>query len=179
MNSVTRMPAALAAPVILAVLTLAACAGIPEMPVPQALVPADQKLARVVPARGVQIYQCRAAKSGAGHEWAFVAPDAQLMDASGKVIGHHGAGPYWQALDGSRVSAKLKARADAPDKRDTPWLLLEARSTGSAGEFSAVTSIQRVNTAGGIAPSTACNAATAGREARVHYSADYRFFTQR
>jgi hypothetical protein len=42
-----------------------------------------------------------------------------------------------------------------------------------------VTSIQRVNTVGGSAPANGCDAATVGQEARVHYTADYRFFTQR
>ena len=172
MNRLTLISAGLAA------LTLAGCAGTTDIAVPQALAPqANEALALVVPARGVQIYKCRAAKEG--HEWAFVAPDADLLDVQGKVIGHHGAGPFWESLDGSRVAAKVKARADAPDKRDIPWLLLEAKSTGPAGSFSTVTSIQRVNTVGGSAPATPCDAARAGQEARVHYTADYRFFTQR
>ena len=171
--------AALAAPAALAtvMLTVAACAGTPDMPVPASLVPAGESLARVVPARGVQIYQCRT-KDGK-HEWAFIAPDAELLDSTGKVVGRHGAGPVWEALDGSRVSATVKSRADAPDKRDIPWLLLTARSTGPAGAYSNVTSIQRVNTVGGIAPANGCDAATVGQQARVHYTADYRFFTQR
>ena len=172
MKAVTSKSAALAA------LTVAACASSPEVNVPEALAPAaNEALAMVVPARGVQIYKC-AAKDGK-HEWAFVAPDAELFDTRGQRIGRHGAGPFWEALDGSRVNAKLKARADAPDKRDIPWLLLEARNTGPAGSFSRVTSIQRVNTVGGATPATACDARTAGQEARVHYTADYRFFTQR
>jgi len=178
MNSVTRIPAALAAPISLSALVLAACANTPEVPVPQAIAPAaNEALAMVVPARGVQIYKCAA--KGTNHEWAFVAPDAELFDTKGRLIGRHGAGPYWEALDGSRVSASLKARADAPDKRDIPWLLLAARNTGSAGSFSAVTSIQRVNTVGGTAPANGCDATSIGREARVHYTADYRLFTQR
>ena len=76
-------------------------------------------------------------------------------------------------------SASVKARADAPNKEDIPWLLLTARNTGTPGSFSTVTSIQRVNTVGGSAPASGCNAATVGQEARVHYTADYRFFTQR
>ena len=171
--------AALAAPAAIAavMLTVAACAGTPDMPVPATLVPAGESLARVVPARGVQIYQCRA-KAGT-HEWAFIAPDAELLDSTGKVVGRHGAGPFWEALDGSRVSASVKARADAPDKRDIPWLLLAAKNTGRDGSFSAVTSIQRVNTAGGSAPANGCDATAIGKGARVHYTADYRFFTQR
>jgi hypothetical protein len=39
-----------------------------------------------------------------------------------------------------------------------------------------VTSIQRVNTSGGIAPKTGCSKAAAGTPARVSYAADYYFF---
>ena len=178
MNPVTSIPAALAAPIAVAAITLAACASTTDAAIPQTLAPAaNESLAMVVPARGVQIYKC-GAKDGK-HQWNFVAPDAELFDARGQLIGRHGAGPAWQALDGSRVNARLKARADAPDKRDIPWLLLEASNTGPAGSFSRVTSIQRVNTVGGSAPATGCDATTAGQETRVHYTADYRFFTQR
>jgi hypothetical protein len=156
----------------------AACAGT-DVKVPDTLAPsANEAIAMVVPARGVQVYKCRAAKEG-GHEWGFVAPDAELFDTKGKLIGRHGAGPVWESLDGSRVNASVKAKADAPDKRDIPWLLLAARNTGPAGAFSTVTSIQRVNTVGGSAPANGCDAANVGKESRVHYTADYRFFTQR
>ena len=52
----------------------------------------------MVPAKGVQIYECRAKKdASAGFEWVFVAPEAELFDAarqqhrparSGAVIGN-------------------------------------------------------------------------------------------
>ena len=85
-----------------AALLTAACASTPLV-VPDTLRPAtSETLATTVGARGVQIYECRARKDG-GVEWAFVAPDADLLDAQGTAIGRHGAGPYWQAADGSRV----------------------------------------------------------------------------
>ena len=178
MNLATPISAIAAVPLAALALGLAACATAPAVPIPAALVAgANESLAMVVPARGVQIYQCRA--KGDSHEWSFVAPDAELLDARGNVIGQHGAGPFWRALDGSQVSATLKARADAPVAGAIPWLLLAARDTGPKGAFSAVTSIQRVNTAGGLAPSTPCTGAIAGKQERVHYTADYRFFTIR
>lgn len=149
---------------------------LPEQhPIPATLAPAEATLALVVPARGVQIYECRA-KAG-GHEWAFVAPDATLFDARGNAIGRHGAGPFWEATDGSRVVGTVKARADAPVAGTIPWLLLASRSTGTAGAFSGVTSIQRINTTGGATPDTPCNADNAGARSNVRYTADYRFFT--
>lgn len=144
--------------------------------VPDSIRPADERLAWTVAATGVQIYECRSAK--AGFAWAFVAPEATLFDQRGRPIGTHGAGPFWQAHDGSRVVGSVKARADATAANAIPWLLLQTKSTAVAGSFSAITSIQRINTSGGIAPVDGCSATTAGVTRRVPYSADYVFFTQ-
>ena len=157
----------------------AACAST-ELAVPDALRPAaTEALGTTVGARGVQIYECRARKDGGGYEWAFVAPEADLLDAQGRAIGRHGAGPSWQSADGSRVVGTVKARADAPASVAIPWLLLSTKSSGPAGAFSNVTSIQRVNTVGGVAPAAPCTAQLAGTPARVPYTADYRLFTAR
>jgi uncharacterized protein DUF3455 len=77
---------------------------------------------------------------------------------------------------GSNILGTVKERADAPVADAIPWLLLSARSVGSEGSFSKVTSIQRVNTVGGVAK-TGCSQATAGTPARIDYTADYYFFT--
>ena len=71
----------------------------------------------------------------------------------------------------------MKERADAPRADAIPWLLLAAKSVGPEGSFSKVTSIQRVNTVGGIAPRDGCSQAAAGTPARINYTADYYFFT--
>jgi hypothetical protein len=133
-----------------------------------------ESLVGTLAARGVQIYECRVSATGA--QWAFVAPDADLFDADGRVAGRHGAGPIWEAADGSRVVGTVKAHADAPAAGAVPWLLLATRAAGPQGRFSAVTSIQRVNTAGGLAPSAPCTVETQGATARVDYTADYRLF---
>ena len=172
MNTIARlMPCVLAAGMM-------ACASTTAPTLPTLLDPGTAtKLVMVVAAKGVQIYECRAKKDATGFEWAFVAPDADLFDARGQIIGRHGAGPFWQANDGSRVVGTVRERADAPVPDAIPWLLLATRSTGDAGAFSSVTSIQRVNTAGGLAPSVGCPAEAAGRTARIDYTADYRLFT--
>ena len=145
--------------------------------IPQKLNPAtDESMTMIVPAKGVQIYECRAGKDGA-YEWAFVGPEAQLFDTTGQAIGKHYGGPHWEAADGSKVVSKLIERADAPKAGDIPWLLLGAKSVGPEGVFSKVTSIQRVNTAGGVAPKAGCSQANAGTPARIPYTADYYFFT--
>lgn len=160
-------------------LALAACAGAPPAGLPAALAPepGETFLARLA-ARGVQIYECRATAAGKPAAWAFVAPDAVLLDAAHQVVGSHGAGPVWQASDGSRVTGTLKLRVDAPTAGAVPWLLLATRDSGPRGRFSAVTSIQRVNTAGGSPPVSGCGPQSLGATARVPYTADYYLYAR-
>jgi hypothetical protein len=162
-----------------AILALAAgCASVPTPPsvvVPEKLrAPAGETLLRTLDATGVQVYECRAGTAeGAAPGWVFVAPEATLQDAAGAPAGRHGAGPSWEARDGSRVEGVVKAKVDAPDAGAIPWLLLATHSTGRKGAFSKVTSIQRVATVGGVAPTGGCTAATVGQQARVPYRAQY------
>lgn len=145
--------------------------------VPQALAPKAGQLLESLAARGAQIYECRAdAAAPAGAKWVFVAPKADLFDRTGKSIGKHYGGPYWEAADGSKIVGALEAKADAPQADAIPWLLLSARSAGASGRFAQVTSVQRVNTVGGSVPARACDAAAVGQTEPVPYSADYLFY---
>jgi hypothetical protein len=163
----------------LSALFIAGCASAPSavVQVPSALKPAaNEKLVRVVPARGDQIYECREKKDQAGvYDWAFVAPQAELYDGNGKPIGKHYAGPSWEAADGSKIVGKVKQLSKAPADGAIPWLLLEAKSAGKDGAFSNVTSVQRVATVGGVAPAGGCP--LAGFQVRIPYTADYYFFS--
>ena len=143
--------------------------------IPPVLTPVGEaKLVERISARGVQVYECRADKAAAaGAQWVFVAPQAELFDTHGTSRGTHYAGPHWEAADGSKIVGKLEARADAPQAGAIPWLLLSARSVGGAGRFASVTSVQRVNTAGGVAPQRPCDASSVGTVDRVPYTADY------
>ena len=163
---------------------VAACASSPattSVAVPETLRPAaGEAPVAVLAAKGVQIYECRAKKDQpAAVEWAFVAPEAELFDRQGKLVGKHYAGPHWESNDGSKIVGSVKARADAPQAGAIPWLLLATTSAGPGGAFSKTTSIQRVATVGGVAPSDGCTTATIGKTARVGYTADYVFFAQK
>jgi hypothetical protein len=92
-------------------------------------------------------------------------------------VGTHGAGPNWTSIDGSIVNGTKLQQADSPSSDAIPWLLLKASSTSGTGVFTDVSYVQRLNTAGGKAPSTGCDATTVGGETRVDYAADYYFFT--
>jgi hypothetical protein len=136
--------------------------------------PASEQILLKVHAKGDQIYACKA--DGAQFAWTLKAPDAQLFDKDGKLFGKHFAGPTWEANDGSRVIGKAVANAPSPDADSVPWLLLTVASRSGDGVLSRVTSVQRINTKGGKAPASGCDAAHAGQELRAPYSADYVFF---
>ena len=143
--------------------------------VPGALNPDNRSIFNVVSATGVQIYSCTRNPAGA-IGWVFKGPEAQLFDAQDKPVGKHYAGPRWESFDGSTIAGTLRERIDAPQADAIPWVLLTAKSVGPEGSFSKVTSIQRVNTVGGIAPKNGCSQATVGTPARINYTADYYFF---
>jgi hypothetical protein len=143
--------------------------------VPQQLQPpANEKLLFKVHANGDQVYTCKG--ESAQFTWTLKAPDAQLFDKDGKPFGKHFAGPSWEANDGSRVTGKAVANAPSPDPESIPWLLVNIVSHDGNGVLSNATTIQRLNTKGGKAPASGCDASHAGQEVRVSYSADYLFY---
>jgi hypothetical protein len=128
-------------------------------------------------ADGSQVYEC-IPKAGQPSEyaWSFRAPDAELVDRTGHVLGKHSAGPTWKSIDGSSVLGEITARDPGPDAGAIPWLLLNAKSTAGIGVFSGTKSIQRVQTTGGNPPSEPCNVANAKRLVGVPYTATYLFY---
>ncbi|MCW5636318.1 MAG: DUF3455 domain-containing protein [Rubrivivax sp.] len=180
MNRKSFVPASIA---LAAAALLGACAGgPPRVQVPAAIAAApSQTLAMSVAARGVQIYECRSATPGAAPQWTFVAPEAELLDAQGRTVGTHGAGPHWTFEDGTRITGRVAARADAPQAGAIPWLLLDSRTQPPANvppnPFADLRSIQRVHTAGGNAPADGCSAEGVGSRVRVPYTADYLFYS--
>ena len=139
--------------------------------------PPGQVLAFEMAASGVQIYDCKASKDDPRKfEWAFRAPEADLLDANGSKIGKHYAGPTWEAKDGSKVVGEVLAKNDGPDANAIPWLLLKVKSNTGNGTFSKISSIQRVATVGGKAPVKGCSDIQLGAESRVPYKATYNFY---
>ena len=147
-------------------------------PVPENLEPpADSVLLFALEARGVQIYVCEEDPNDAtAFVWTFKAPEAELFNGRGEVVGSHFAGPTWQGQDGSAVIGAVLERAAAPDAGAIPWLLLEAKDHEGSGVFSTITHIQRLDTKGGVAPTKGCDATHAGKEVRVPYKATYAFY---
>lgn len=134
--------------------------------VPPALaVPAGQRLAadmRVV--QGSQVYQC------VGGTWTLLEPDAVLR--SGNTLVLHTRGPAWtSASDGSSVTGT--PIATVPKSGAVPELLLRATANRGIGLLGDVDFVQRLDTRGGVAPTTTC---TDGQTQAVNYSAEYRFY---
>jgi hypothetical protein len=124
-------------------------------------------------ATGVQIYQCQS--TSAGFAWVFQAPEANLFDDDGALKATHFAGPTWKSIDGSSVVG-TKLAAVTVSASAIPELLLQATSHAGTGKMSPVTYIQRLDTVGGIAPSSGCDDAHWGATARVDYKATYVFY---
>jgi hypothetical protein len=155
-------------------------AGIPTV----LAVPAGAMLKIHDHAIGAQIYTCTASggvdggvdAGSATYAWVLKAPDAILYDATFAQVGTHGAGPHWTSLDGSTVNG-VKVQQDSTYQDAIPWLLLQGSSTSGSGVFTDITYVQRLNTAGGKAPATGCDATAVNTDTRVGYSADYYFYT--
>ena len=145
--------------------------------VPDAIkAPPGETVVFVAHAAGSQIYTCGKGDDGKA-QWTLKAPEAQLRDAKGALIGHHAAGPSWKHIDGSSVTGKMVAKAPAPDPASIPWLLVSVVSHEGNGVLTRVTSIQRIHTKGGVAPpAEKCDPSKPNAETWIPYSADYYFF---
>lgn len=146
----------------------------PPVPDPTLAVQKGNHLAFFHDALGVQIYSCQQGSNG--FAFGFVAPEASLFDHRGNVVIKHFGGPTWQSVaDGSSVVGTTIAKfTDDPDS--IAELLLSGSSHTGKGIMSDVTFIQRLETVGGLAPSTGCDAAHLGEVVRIPYSATYFFY---
>jgi len=155
---------------------------------------------------GTQNYACQPINSIGRVGWVLFTPQATLFGDSNEQLVTHFFGPNpqepntdprvlakgtiraaWQARDTSTVWARVfplsQPSFDPAFVRpnSVPWLLLDARGVqeGPTGGDTLVgtTFIQRVNTAGGLAPTTGCSQASdVGKKAFVPYTADYFFY---
>jgi hypothetical protein len=138
--------------------------------------PAGENIVLLAHASGSQIYVCQPGTDGK-LAWTLKAPDAELHDQQGAVIGRHYAGPTWKDNDGSEVTGKAVGKVDSPEPDSIPWLLVTATGHSGDGVFSRVTSVQRIHTKGGAPPAAGdCNASKQNAEVKSAYTADYYFY---
>jgi Protein of unknown function (DUF3455) len=138
--------------------------------VPDSIAAPGETVVATVHAEGAQVYECKA-DAGGRLGWQFREPIATLL-LDGQTVGQHYAGPNWEHRDGSAVVGKVVARAPGATPKDIPWLKLEITERRGGGVLSGVTTVQRVNTQGGVAEG-ACD--RAGTYLSVAYAADYVF----
>lgn len=130
-----------------------------------------ETLVATIHAQGAQIYECKPNASNA-LVWQFREPIATLIE-NGKTVGRHYAGPHWELADGSIVVAKVTGRAPGKTQNDIPLLKLQVTQQSGSGRLTDVTTIQRVNTQGGMAEGP-CT--TVGALLSVSYATDYLFY---
>jgi len=156
-------------------------------------VPAGRKAFLIAAAEGTQNYICLPSATGAA--WTFFGPQATLFDDEGGQILTHFLSPNpaesgtlratWQhSRDTSTVWAAAIANSSDPNfvaPGAIPWLLLQVVGSeygpGSGDKMIPTAFIQRVNTAGGVAPAAGCSvSADIGKKAMVPYTTDYVFY---
>jgi hypothetical protein len=146
----------------------------PEVPEKLAA-PESEVLVLQAHATGSQVYICQPGPDSK-LAWILKAPEADLFDSKGTVIGKHFGGPTWKHNDGSEVVGKVVARQDSPDADSIAWLLLTAANHSGDGILSGVTTIQRLHTKGGQPSASGCDVPHRNTETKVAYSADYYFY---
>jgi hypothetical protein len=156
-------------------------------------VEAGNKVFLAAHAIGTQNYICL--PSASGFAWTLVGPQATLFNEGDHQVMTHFLSPNpeeagtaratWQdSVDSSAVWARAIATSSnaafvAPGA--IPWLLLERvgaqAGPNGTGKLTPTTFIHRLNTIGGMAPSTGCSVSSdVGRRAFVPYEADYFFY---
>lgn len=131
---------------------------------------------------GVQKYKAQEipGSNPVAYQWVFVAPQADLFDATNNQVGTHSAGPDWQlsAADSMFAQSFTPPRtAPSDDPNSIDWLLLMPKVGKSpTGFFANVSYVQRVATNGGKAPATPPTDVTDVID--VPYTAVYRFSKQ-
>ncbi len=138
--------------------------------IPPAIAAVEEAVVLTLHAEGAQIYECKAGNDG-NLAWALREPIATLL-LDAKTTGRHYAGPNWEHTDGSAVTAKVVSSAPGKTADDIPWLKLSATGHKGRGALSSVTTVQRINTQGGVHAGP-CD--TAGTFHSAPYSADYVF----
>jgi Protein of unknown function (DUF3455) len=165
-------------PLLTVLLTLLLAHGqtVPRPEVPEKIkAPQGEDVVLQVHASGSQIYTCQQADSK--FSWALKAPEAELRDQQGAVVGRHYGGPTWKYKDGSEVTGKAVAKTDSPDPDSIPWLLVTVTEHSGEGLLSRVTSVQRIHTKGGQpSPAADCNPSKLNAETKSSYTADYYFY---
>jgi hypothetical protein len=150
------------------VLAMLAICRVSAAEIPDAIAAKGEAVVLQVHAVGAQIYECRADTSGKT-AWQFREPIASLF-VDEKTVGKHYAGPSWE-VQGSTIVGKAAGKAPGATAKDIAWLKLDVTDQHGEGPLKGVSTIQRIDTAGGNLEG-ACEAGDLRPEP---YAADYIF----
>ncbi|MEM5453678.1 DUF3455 domain-containing protein [Paraburkholderia phytofirmans] len=179
-------------------LALAACAT-PPMPPPtsDASLPTELRagqhevLQEVMTTHGDETYVCRrikaatqpgmalpgVARDGTQLLWDPLGSEAILVDSNGQSAGTVAPGRYFLSYDGSYVIGKVAAESQVGANALT-WVRYTARFVAAPrpgeGRFADISSIQRIDTSGGLPPQPDCE--VEGAHLLVPYGATYMFY---
>jgi Protein of unknown function (DUF3455) len=173
MTETKTMPMQVSRKVALAallLLSLPAGAVAEDKPLPAAIAAPGETVVLTVHAVGMQYYDCKPDADGK-LVWTFNSPQATLTTGD-KIAGYHSAGPSWELMDGSGITGKAVGNAPGTNANDIPWLKVEVNSHKGTGQLSDVTTVQRINTVGGVLKGS-CDREKAGEG--MPYAADYVF----
>jgi hypothetical protein len=167
----------------------------PSVPANLVVTEAEGRPFKIGHAYGTQQYSCL--PSATGFAWLLYGPQATLFDDEADQIMTHFLSPNpdengtpratWQhSRDTSSVWAMAVETSTDPlfvAPGAIAWLKLRVvgwqEGPNHGDKMMRTTFIQRVNTAGGIAPATGCSAASdVGKKALVPYTTDYVFYRQ-
>src|SRR6201981_894128 len=120
----------------LSIVAASTLAGAASAQVPPALAAPGESAVVTLHAEGAQVYECKPGHDGK-LAWAFREPIATLL-LDGKTVGRHYAGPNWEHVDGSAVTAKAVANAPGQSAGDIPWLKLEVTGHRRSGTLARI-----------------------------------------
>jgi hypothetical protein len=155
--------------VILLLALQAVVCRVAQAEIPDSIAAKGQPIVLQVHAVGAQIYECKTDASGK-MAWQFREPIASLF-LDGKTVGRHYAGPSWE-VEGSAIVGKAAGKAPGATTKDISWLKLEVTDQRGEGPLRGVSTVQRIDTAGGNLEGACDKAGTLHPEP---YTADYIF----
>ncbi len=131
---------------------------------------------RALTVEGKLVYECRADEAGK-FSWSLIGVDSgKLYDENRKSVGDVSVdeGKWVWTIDGKRVTGKLEDGKVSTPKR--PGAANWQRFKVTEDPHTLAKYVVRLNTKGGAAPVGGCNATHHGTEARVPFTASYRFY---
>ncbi len=135
--------------------------------------PEGSSITQTYTGKGHLQFQCAVDKQG--YYWRFIAPDIDILDATGQLFAKQGADFAFFATDGSSLKSKISSSQESSSRiRD---VLFETTPRGKQdGVLSSIHWVKRTEARGGVPPVEACSRKTLGNSWREPFSAKFSFY---